>query len=846
MVFTMFQGTTLSASANEKDNSKKQYTVLVLDTSNEASFLDWSGSVFYTAPTAIEYVKKAASKFLANLSLSVDENHVAIVSYKDTATIVSDFSNDFEKLNADIKKLYASSDTRDISAGLSVAQTLLNKINDSSVNKNVVLFTTGMTNAGNYSYDGYFDENTVGSNWYRADNGIHLYAYANYAFDVASNIKSSGATLYTIGLFQTMNEIPELGKDIAEFFQLTSCEFATSDKFFFPVDDPEKLELTFGEVADVINNIATVTGILGDYTTVVILNSDESYDAVEINNHSYKIADKAVTKEWVKENKGRTVKAILINDEIKSITSYLSTGIDNNAFSHWYTSFFSNFSQTDYSNKTSSERQKYTKQFKYEISDEKFKDLLDWCSEFYTSAEKNKFNKKLLKKERNSAWGGSCFGISASMALSYKETIDLSDIYGSESHYYQVGSSNNPSQNSNLKDLINYYQLAQYVNAWQHYKLTENGGIVSQSQEEKNAIISSMIEYALKCDAVGEPFIIGMHYSHDATDENGNPTRDSGGHAILGVGVQSSDENTTTIRVVDPNNSEYNYMILSQDPVSGDYSIDFENDYTASLNYDFDSINYVSMDELRVVDYYNDLYSDRYDFPTSTFMFGSNEDITIIDKETGKKFVYHKGEVSGDITIYDIYKYYTSTSETEEYEIGFELELGNNYELITDGKIDITVGNSNGFVGVDVTNGYNIDLDLNSGFTITGDEIEYNIFVDLNNSENLINISGTGKDSISVQETDSSVIIKGNDLYLETSDYLYENTIISNDYNIDVNSNTIVFSVDNNHIELQNICKLCGKDHGNSLIGRLITFFHKIAYFFTSIFSKLFNISGIC
>lgn len=226
-----------------------RYTVLVLDTSNTARFLQ-SGVEIYTAGTAIEYVKNASSRFLTNISNARGTNYVAVVAYRDTASVVSGFSDDYGGLKDQISGLTASSTTRSIAAGLSVADSLLSAIPDERAIKNVVLFTTGMTNIGDYSYSGYFDSRTVGSSWHNIDTGVYLYAYANVAYTQAEALKNKGVSLYTIGLFQTMEDMPAAGKDIAQFFQVTAAALASGNEYFYPVEDTNNLEFTFGEVAD--------------------------------------------------------------------------------------------------------------------------------------------------------------------------------------------------------------------------------------------------------------------------------------------------------------------------------------------------------------------------------------------------------------------------------------------------------------------------------------------------------------------------------------------------------------------------------------------------------------------
>lgn len=75
---------------NATANNVQRYTVLVLDTSASSSFLDSSGSVFYTADTAVEYVKSSAKKFIEGVHSANGTNYIAIVSYKGaTATVVT-------------------------------------------------------------------------------------------------------------------------------------------------------------------------------------------------------------------------------------------------------------------------------------------------------------------------------------------------------------------------------------------------------------------------------------------------------------------------------------------------------------------------------------------------------------------------------------------------------------------------------------------------------------------------------------------------------------------------------------------------------------------------------------
>ena len=248
MLASMVPMMQMQAMAEESD--VQRYTVLVLDNSGTQSFAS-GGQTIYTADTAITQVKKAANKFLEGILSADGDNYIAVVSFRAEASVVSAFSGNVEQISAKVNGLTASGN-RDISAGLEKANDLLSEIPDGeNVKKNVVLFTTGMTSSGEYSYDGKYDEETVGSQWINSATKINLYAYANHAHEIADVVKEN-ANLYVIGLFQTMEGMPEAGHEIVEFFKLTASDLASSQRHYYPVDDPEKLEFTFGDVADAI------------------------------------------------------------------------------------------------------------------------------------------------------------------------------------------------------------------------------------------------------------------------------------------------------------------------------------------------------------------------------------------------------------------------------------------------------------------------------------------------------------------------------------------------------------------------------------------------------------------
>ena len=229
------------------------YTVLVLDAGGTVTYTK-SGRTIYKADSAITEVKQAASTFLLDVIKAKGNNYVAVVSYNETATTVSGFTNDVDGLRAKVDGITASG-RRNIAAGLNAANALLSEIpSGSDIKKSVVLFTTGNTDSGEYSESGRYSSSTIASNWRNTSTGVNLYKYANKAYSAAANLKQQ-ADLYVIGLFQTMDNMPSEGRNVADFYKMVARDLASAQEVYFECVNPSELQLVFGDVADSVTDI---------------------------------------------------------------------------------------------------------------------------------------------------------------------------------------------------------------------------------------------------------------------------------------------------------------------------------------------------------------------------------------------------------------------------------------------------------------------------------------------------------------------------------------------------------------------------------------------------------------
>lgn len=240
--------TTITVNANDA-----RYIVLLLEDCDTYNFYTGYTTLIYTAQSATNYVKTAAKNFVLNTLQSNSNQYIAVISQSNNTTITQcRFTNDPNTIFTAIDKLTGKGSGRNLTLGLEATHNLLNTV---SGNKNVVVFTTGISDNGAYFDNGHYDNSVVGSNWHNRQTKIPYYKYANATHVIADRIKEYG-TIYTVGLFQTMEGMPEEGKPAAEFFRLFVKDLATPPDKFYEVENPEDINIAFEEVAEQLSKTA--------------------------------------------------------------------------------------------------------------------------------------------------------------------------------------------------------------------------------------------------------------------------------------------------------------------------------------------------------------------------------------------------------------------------------------------------------------------------------------------------------------------------------------------------------------------------------------------------------------
>ena len=96
----------------------------------------------------------------------------------------------------------------------------------------------------------------------------------------------------------------------------------------------------------------------------------------------------------------------------------------------------------------------------YEISDEVFGCLLNKID---SSSPSYDVLKNKLQEKRDKNWYGACYGIAATSLLAFTNDIDINKVAGVEGSFYDISKKIWPVNNVGLRDIINYYQLSQFI-----------------------------------------------------------------------------------------------------------------------------------------------------------------------------------------------------------------------------------------------------------------------------------------------------------------------------------------------------------------------------------------------
>lgn len=396
---------------------------------------------------------------------------------------------------------------------------------------------------------------------------------------------------------------------------------------------------------------------------------------------------------------------------------------------------------------------------------------------------------KLIQTRLTKEWGGSCYGISASMALVHAGEVDLKNFDRDAKNYYDA---DQPKDNARFRSLINYYQLSQYL------PVVDKKIAYVDEYDSHVTMLKTIVNMALESEKTGYPFVFSFGYEWLSGSSRG-----SGGHAIVCVGCKET-ASSYRLEFIDPNETgEYIYA-----SVPHDFSrITFDHTYTSAdqranrgrEDWRISRVGYTTLTAFNSIDI--DGSNNRYvvengavnkdiDFSDDALsldvmMVNSNSEFTITN-DIGETLAFDGAEFSGDMPFAIVNCF--ENDESADYQIITPRSEEYSIEQARD-AIDITIYNGDDeFYSFDGTGAENIEVDMGTGISATGTDMDCNIYCGVDEAElDMVSVSNSQTDAISVEHDyyNSEVVVDADNMAnMEYTGY-YDNNVqdISNEAN---------------------------------------------------------------
>lgn len=361
-----------------------------------------------------------------------------------------------------------------------------------------------------------------------------------------------------------------------------------------------------------------------------------------------------------------------------------------------------------------------------------------------------------LKRNIDSEWGGSCYGIAATMGLLFENKISLKDLADSSNpyNYYTLGYPVIDGKLTKLGNVINFYQLSQYYFNFDYSVISEtykNNAFNFYNWNENDDSLSVFLKKLV--DNASRNRLLLFGYSVKGS-----------GHAILVTGCNYDNaSNQFIIKMFDENSVDNNY--------DGRYSyMTIDKDYT-SFRYKDDNGHVLSNDSY--------LNMSIQDFDTVANYFVTH-DTPVINGQSlisvsaggGFRATNDKGEYleydglnySGSLPIYNVSASYSGDHDlisftTDDFE---SLSFTN-----IDNTLDIQICDSDDYLSL---SGYNLTeakLTFDEGIELKGNDCSFEAYVSTDNisdsEKGLIKIDAKAKSDVSIRNKDLIVSVDSND-----------------------------------------------------------------------------------
>lgn len=390
--------------------------------------------------------------------------------------------------------------------------------------------------------------------------------------------------------------------------------------------------------------------------------------------------------------------------------------------------------------------------------------------------------KEYVKKEKETKWNGSCFGMSRVVSLVKGGYIDLKKLGLND-----ISELDLPKSNSKVEDLVNFYYLQQFL----PYMEDECYNAI---QFDQKYLLKEIVNETKKVEKGGLPVQIDYNWVYKKNNEE-----QSAGHSVIGYKCECVDSDNN---IVDENSEELEKYRISIYDCSQTKSSEYKPTYmyigkeynywyydkltdTVEEDKNGKELKYIkrvisSADELNLVDYatgkMSSLCTTNYE---KNFLASYVKETGLsISDSNSTSILYKLGEGKGDLYTYTVPDYGVALDEN-----GNEIE-NNHYTTyfgddFKDEDISITLDNSdecdfsmiysNCMVSAGGSNVNKVDMKSAGAVEVSADNSDYEVSLTFNEGYYTtpwytITASGDDANSVSMEQTKDGIVLSSDNM----------------------------------------------------------------------------------
>ncbi len=366
-----------------------------------------------------------------------------------------------------------------------------------------------------------------------------------------------------------------------------------------------------------------------------------------------------------------------------------------------------------------------------------------------------------IKEFMSEDWGGSCYGVSATIGRVFNGIDSASDYISGTSDYYSLGK---PVDNEKYDDIVNYYMLSQFLN-WDR---TCEHSCVNYRDEGTQEALSDFLKELVTSVSGGKAKLFCYGYSE-------------GGHAILAVDSFTNSDGSYTVRMYDLNSYGVNGGARFQDmTVKSDYSgfsyetvssspRQIEDEWRWMNFYDWDGMAEMDSSDLNAlgaVNAVNSVIDEMTMLSDVVSVQFDNDDSFELTDGSGKVLIVDNGKVSEESTIEISGLHYAMLSDiAEDSDVVVYIPVSSGYTLSGhngDKDVELSITSGDDYLAVDLDNFDSAALSFDEPVKVQGSSYEFEVTRQTantieGNEKGLVTISGKATADVSFTQTDEGI-----------------------------------------------------------------------------------------